>query len=102
MEVAIDDFGTGYSSLGQLSRLEITKLKIDRTFISEIDESGNKNKIVKAIISLAESLDLGLIAEGVETKAQLDFLIKNDCNIVQGCLFNKPINEIEMEKQLQI
>ena len=102
MEVAIDDFGTGYSSLGQLSRLEITKLKIDRTFISEIDESGNKNKIVKAIISLAESLDLGLIAEGVETKAQLDFLIKNDCNIVQGCLFSKPINEIEMEKQLQI
>ena len=102
VEVAIDDFGTGYSSLGQLSKLEITKLKIDRTFISEIDESGNKNKIVKAIISLAESLDLGLIAEGVETKAQLDFLIKNDCNIVQGCLFNKPINEIEMEKQLQI
>ena len=100
VKVAIDDFGTGYSSLGQLSRLEITKLKIDKSFISEINESENKNKIVKAIISLADSLSLELIAEGVETREQLDFLIKNDCNMVQGYLYSKPIDTIGIEKLL--
>lgn len=99
VEVAIDDFGTGYSSLGQLSRLEITKLKIDRSFISEINESENKNKIVKAVISLADSLNLELVAEGVETKEQLDFLMKNDCSMVQGYLFSRPIEADEVEKQ---
>lgn len=102
VEVAIDDFGTGYSSLGQLSRLEVTKLKIDRSFISEINETGNKNKIIKAIISLGESLNLELVAEGVETKEQLDFLIKNNCHIVQGFLFSEPVSAIELEKQFQI
>ncbi|OGO77390.1 MAG: hypothetical protein A2Y23_11345 [Clostridiales bacterium GWB2_37_7] len=101
VEVAIDDFGTGYSSLGQLSRLEITKLKIDRSFISVINENENKNKIVRAVISLAESLNLELVAEGVETKEQLDFLIKNDCNVVQGFLFSEPIAAIEVEKQFK-
>lgn len=100
VQVAIDDFGTGYSSLGQLSRLEITKLKIDRTFISEINENANKNKIVKTIISLAESLDLELVAEGVETKEQLEFLMRNDCNVVQGFLFSKPIKINEIEELL--
>ncbi len=98
VKFAIDDFGTGYSSLGQLSRLEITKLKIDKTFISEINESENKNKIVKAIISLADSLSLELIAEGVETREQLDFLIKNDCKMVQGYLYSKPIDAWTIEK----
>jgi diguanylate cyclase (GGDEF)-like protein/PAS domain S-box-containing protein len=98
VQISIDDFGTGYSSLAQLSRLEIKKLKIDRSFISEINESENKNKIVKTIISLADSLNLELVAEGVETEEQLDFLIKNDCNIVQGYLFSRPIdvNKLEM------
>ncbi|MDF2840547.1 MAG: domain S-box/diguanylate cyclase protein [Clostridia bacterium] len=99
--VAIDDFGTGYSSLGQLSRLEITKLKIDRSFISEINDNENKNKIVKAIISLAESLNFELVAEGVETKEQLDFLKKNDCSIVQGFLFSRPLAADEVERQFQ-
>ncbi|HYE12018.1 MAG TPA: EAL domain-containing protein, partial [Patescibacteria group bacterium] len=101
VQVAIDDFGTGYSSLGQLSRLEITKLKIDRSFISEINDSESKNKIVKTIISLAESLNLELVAEGVETREQLDFLIRNDCNVVQGYLFSKPINIITLEEMLE-
>ena len=100
VQVAIDDFGTGYSSLGQLSRLEITKLKIDRSFISEINDNENKNKIVRAIISLADSLNLELIAEGVETKEQLDFLINNDCNMVQGYLYSKPIPAYAIEKLL--
>lgn len=98
VKVAIDDFGTGYSSLGQLSKLEITKLKIDKSFISEINENENKNKIVKAIISLADSLSLDLIAEGVETREQLDFLIKNDCNMVQGYLYSKPVDACAIEK----
>lgn len=100
VKVAIDDFGTGYSSLGQLSRLEINKLKIDRSFINEINENENKNKIVRAIISLAESLSLELIAEGVETEAQLDFLVRNECNMVQGYLYSKPVLPNELEQLL--
>ncbi|MGE5631979.1 MAG: EAL domain-containing protein [Caulobacteraceae bacterium] len=98
VKVAIDDFGTGYSSLGQLSGLEINKLKIDKSFISEINENENKNKIVKAIISMAESLNLELIAEGVETREQLDFLIENDCNMVQGFLYSKPLDAVKIEE----
>jgi EAL domain-containing protein (putative c-di-GMP-specific phosphodiesterase class I) len=101
IKIAIDDFGTGYSSLGQLSRLDIAKLKIDKSFISEINKNENKNKIVKAIISLANSLKLELTAEGVETSEQLDFLLKNDCNIVQGYLYSKPIDAGAIEKLLQ-
>lgn len=101
VEIVIDDFGTGYSSLDQLSRLEISKLKIDKSFVREIGKNENKNKIIKAIISLAGSLNLGLVAEGVETKEQLDFLIKNDCKIVQGCFFSEPSNAILVEKLFQ-
>lgn len=98
VKAAIDDFGTGYSSLGQLSRLEIAKLKIDKSFISEININDNKNKIVKAIISLAKSLNLELTAEGVETREQLDFLIKNDCNMVQGYLYSKSVDACSLER----
>lgn len=101
IKIAIDDFGTGYSSLGKLSRLEIAKLKIDRSFISEINESENNKKIVKAIISLAESLNLELVAEGVETEEQLEFLVNNNCSIVQGYLYSRPIDAITVEKQLK-
>jgi EAL domain-containing protein (putative c-di-GMP-specific phosphodiesterase class I) len=90
VKMAIDDFGTGYSSLGQLSRLEIDKLKIDKSFISEICKNENKIKIVKAIISMAESLNLELIAEGVETIEQLEFLKKNECRMIQGYIYSKP------------
>ncbi len=90
IKIAIDDFGTGYSSLGQLSRLDIAKLKIDKSFINKINENENKKKIVKAIISMANSLKLELTAEGVETREQLDFLIRNDCNMVQGYYYSKP------------
>ncbi|HOS69450.1 MAG TPA: EAL domain-containing protein [Bacillota bacterium] len=102
VKIAIDDFGTGYSSMGQLSRLEISKLKIDKSFIWEIHRSENKNKIVKAIISLAKSLNLDLTAEGVEASDQLDFLIENGCNIVQGYLYSKPLNSCDIEKLFQM
>lgn len=100
VKVAIDDFGTGFSSLGQLSRLEITKLKIDKAFIGGINENENRNRIVRAIISLAESLNLELIAEGVETEEQLDFLTKYECNMVQGYLYSKPVLARDIERLL--
>jgi diguanylate cyclase (GGDEF)-like protein/PAS domain S-box-containing protein len=100
VKVSIDDFGTGFSSLGQLSRLEITNLKIDKAFISGINENENQNRIVRAIISLAESLNLELIAEGVETREQLDFLSKYECNMVQGYLYSKPVLARDIERLL--
>lgn len=101
IKVAIDDFGTGYSSLGQLSRLDITKLKIDKSFIMDINQNANKQKIVRAIISLAKSLRLELVAEGVETKEQLEFLVKNECKVVQGFIFSKPINANKLEELIK-
>lgn len=100
IKIAIDDFGTGYSSLGQLSRLDIAKLKIDKSFVGEINQNENKNKIIKAIISLAKSLNLELTAEGVETREQLDFLANNGCNMVQGYLYSKPLDAVSFENFL--
>ncbi|NLJ77731.1 MAG: EAL domain-containing protein, partial [Tissierellia bacterium] len=100
IRLSIDDFGTGYSSLSQLCQFNIHNLKIDRSFIDGVDNDENKSKIVKAVISLANSLKVGLIAEGVETRAQLNFLKNNECNIVQGYLFSKPIDTEQIERIL--
>lgn len=97
---AIDDFGTGYSSLGQLSELNINTLKIDRMFIDGVDSNINNSKIVKAVISLAKSLNIGLTAEGVERNEELNFLKENNCGIVQGYLFSKPIAPDQLLKHL--
>lgn len=97
---AIDDFGTGYSSLGQLSELNINTLKIDRMFIDGVDSNINNSKIVKAVISLAESLNIGLTAEGVERMEELGFLKDNKCDIVQGYLFSKPVDPMQLQKHL--
>lgn len=91
VRLAIDDFGTGYSNLSYLKHLPIEKIKIDRAFISSIGKNVEDDKIVKAIISLAEVLSLTITAEGVETKEQLDFLIENNCDQVQGYFFSKPL-----------
>lgn len=99
---AIDDFGTGYSSLEQLCQLNINNLKIDRIFIDGVDNNMNKSKIVKAVISLADSLNIGLTAEGVETEEQLEFLKQNGCTFAQGFLFSKPINISEIEELLKV
>lgn len=100
VRLAIDDFGTGYSSLGQLSEFNVDKIKIDRVFIDSINNNHEKRKIVKAIISMAKSLNIGVIAEGVETIEQLSFLKKNRCNMIQGYLFSKPIGAKEIERML--
>ncbi len=89
--IAIDDFGTGYSSLSYLHRLPIQTLKIDRTFLKESRFSKGDNTIVNTIVAMAKGLQLNVVAEGVETQAQLDYLRSIDCHEAQGFLFGKPL-----------
>jgi len=91
INIAIDDFGTGYSSLSYLKKLPIKKLKIDRSFIMDIPHDEDDMAITKAIIALGTSLNLKIIAEGVEEKSQKEFLIRNGCYFIQGYLYSKPI-----------
>ena len=89
--LSIDDFGTGYSSLSQLKRFQIYKLKIDQSFVRDLDIDNNDRAIVSAIIRMAHALGIQTTAEGVETQAQLDFLREQGCNEAQGYWFSKPI-----------
>lgn len=91
INIAMDDFGTGYSSLSYLMKLPIDKLKIDKSFIDEIQKSDQKNNLIKSIISMAHSLDLTVVAEGVETELQLSYLQQQQCNLVQGYLLSRPL-----------
>ncbi|HEV3239802.1 MAG TPA: EAL domain-containing protein [Casimicrobiaceae bacterium] len=89
--IALDDFGTGYSSLSYLKGFQIDTLKIDRTFIAELTSSETTASIVRATIGLAKGLRLRTIAEGVETRAQADYLVKQGCDVLQGFLFARPM-----------
>jgi EAL domain-containing protein (putative c-di-GMP-specific phosphodiesterase class I) len=91
VQVAIDDFGTGYSSLGYLARLPVQTLKIDRSFIGAMLVDPGTATLVQTILSLAHSLGLGVVAEGVETQAQADFLRRLRCDQVQGYLYSRPV-----------
>lgn len=91
LKVSIDDFGTGYSSLSYLKRLPITKLKIDQSFMQDITFDSDDQAIVKMIISMAESMHLDVIAEGVETQEQVDFLKERACFNIQGYYYAKPV-----------
>ena len=97
IELAIDDFGTGYSSLSYIKKLPIHKLKIDQSFIRDLPDDAEDSAITKAVISLAQNLNLNVIAEGVETVQQRDFLLKNGCNHIQGYFYSKPIDVSKIE-----
>lgn len=97
----IDDFGTGYSSLSRLQRFPVDTLKIDRAFVSRMDSDPETHEIVRIIITLAHNLGLKVVAEGVETQAQLDLLKKLGCERAQGYLFSKPVDDETILKLLE-
>ncbi|VAW53065.1 diguanylate cyclase/phosphodiesterase (GGDEF & EAL domains) with PAS/PAC sensor(s) [hydrothermal vent metagenome] len=91
IKLLIDDFGTGYASLSYLQRYNFDSIKIDRSYISNVLISKQDKKLVKAVIAMAKSLGMSVVSEGVESKGQLDFLIKENCEFIQGYYFSKPV-----------
>jgi PAS domain S-box-containing protein len=98
LSIAIDDFGTGYSSLAYLRRLPIDTIKIERSFVQELEFSADSAAIVAAIIALANALKLRIVAEGVETQGQLDALYAQGCTLMQGFLFSRPLTADAFER----
>jgi len=94
---SIDDFGTGYSSLSQLKQLPVDTLKIDRSFVRDVEYDHHDRQIVEAVIAMSHRLGLSVVAEGVEDQYQLDFIDKSGCDLVQGYLFSKPVPYSEVD-----
>ena len=92
VRIAIDDFGVGYSSLAQIKRFPIDTLKVDRSFIRDLEKNAEDRAITEAIISMGKTLSLTVVAEGVETQEQQTFLTDHACDAMQGYYFSKPID----------
>jgi EAL domain-containing protein (putative c-di-GMP-specific phosphodiesterase class I) len=101
VEVAIDDFGTGYASFTELKHLPVNFLKLDQTFVQGIDDDPSDKAIVEAIIQLGRALDLGVIAEGIETSATIDKLLELGCHRGQGYLMSVPMSAEELAPVLR-
>ena len=91
VRIAIDDFGTGYSSLSYLKQYSVDLLKIDRTFIKDINKDRDNDAITSAVVALSHKLGMKVLAEGVETLEQFEFLKKSNCNLAQGFLIGRPM-----------
>jgi EAL domain-containing protein (putative c-di-GMP-specific phosphodiesterase class I) len=102
LELSIDDFGTGYSCLSYLSRFPLDELKVDRAFVNEIQHEDDDGAIVTAVLAMADSLGLRVVAEGVETEAQLAFLKRRSCAQYQGYLFSRPLPAGELPALLTV
>jgi EAL domain-containing protein (putative c-di-GMP-specific phosphodiesterase class I) len=98
--LALDDFGTGFSTLTHLSSFPVDRLKIDRSFISQIESRSQGADIASALIAMAHSLDLAVVAEGVETEGQADFLRRRGCDELQGYLLGRPVPATAFERFL--
>ena len=98
-EISMDDFGAGYSSLNSLRELPLDVVKLDAGFFREEDESGRGKLIVGDTISLAKKLDMRIVAEGIETRDQVDFLAEMDCDLIQGYYYAKPMPDADFEKK---
>jgi len=100
---AIDDFGSGYSSLGHLKEFEFDTLKLDRTFVTSENYNSSASKgVIGSIVSLADSLNMDIVAEGIETQEQLDFIISLNINIIQGYFCSKPIPANDFIKNYKV
>jgi EAL domain-containing protein (putative c-di-GMP-specific phosphodiesterase class I) len=97
VKISIDDFGTGYSSLNVLKQLTIDYVKIDKSFVSEIDTNSNTASLVKTMIEMGSNLNFEVIAEGIESEQQAEFLNKNGCRFGQGYLYSQPLPAEEIE-----